>query len=253
MDAIVLAGGKTSREMRIVTGVTNRAMVELSAGRTMLDYILAALAESKSVGRVFVVGDVPPQGGVTLVAPGESLLDNLILGLDAAGVGSETSALMVSSDIPFITGPAIDDFVAAALIAAADFCYPIIPMERYNREFAGMKRTTLKLAEGEFTGGNVMLVNAGFLLANRDAVKQAYAARKSVLRLGRMLGLSLLARILVSQLIAPSLLNVPTLEAGVARIVGGSVRGIVTPHPSLGTDVDKPEDVEFARMRLAGN
>ena len=96
-----------------------------------------------------------------------------------------------------------------------------------------------------------MLVNAGFVLANQEAIKQAYAARKSVLALGKMLGASLLLRILASQVFAPSLLDIPTLEAGVARIVGGSVRGIITQHPSLGTDVDKPEDVEFARARLA--
>ena len=85
--------------------------------------------------------------GVTLVAPGETLLDNLIRGIDAAGAGPDSMALMVSSDIPFITGLAIDDFVDAARTAAADFCYPVIPMERYNQEFAGMKRTTLKLSE----------------------------------------------------------------------------------------------------------
>ncbi|HEX5324579.1 MAG TPA: NTP transferase domain-containing protein [Capsulimonadaceae bacterium] len=251
MDALVMAGGKASPEFTGATGATNRALVEIAPGRTMLDFVVDALSEAKSIGRLFVVGDIPQNDNYTVIAPGESLMDNLVIGIKAMGHQAGNRVLLVSSDIPFITGEAVDDFVANADQLGAGFCYPIIPMDAYNRHFAGMKRTTLRLREGEFTGGNVILVDPSFLLQNEAAVRGAYAARKSVLKLGSLLGWGLLLRIVLSQTIASNLLCVADLEAGVGRLLGGAAaRAIVTEYASLGTDVDKVEDVEIARKML---
>ena len=238
VDAIVLAGGKNDAEMIAATGVENRALVELAAGRTMLDFVVAALSSAQTVGRIFIVGDVPVRADTDRGA------DPLVGG----------RALLVTSDIPFITADAVDDFVVRAARRPADLCYPIVPMADYDTQFAGMKRTTLKLAEGRFTGGNIMLCDPVRILANRETMARSYAARKDVLALGRMLGWGFVARIILSQTIAPAFLDVAKVEIAVGRVLGpgGTAAAIITRHPSLGTDVDKPEDVEFARRRLAG-
>lgn len=254
MDALVLAGGKASLEFAAASGVENRALAELTPGRTMLSFVLDALQGSQSIGRVFVVGNVPTGDGYTLVAPGDSLMDNLVRGLSAMGrKGAGNRCLLATSDIPFITPDAIDDFVAKACETGAGFCYPIIPMPVYRREFDGMKRTTLKLREGEFTGGNVILADPQYLLENEAVVRGAYAARKSIARLGSMLGWGLLLRLIVSQLVAPRLLSVSDLEAGISRLLGraGVARSVVTEYASLGTDVDKPDDLAAAQRILA--
>jgi hypothetical protein len=126
-------------------------------------------------------------------------------------------------------------------------------MDAYNREFAGMKRTTLKLRDGHFTGGNMVLMNPVTLTNNRELIMRVYAARKDVLALGRMLGWGLLTRIVLSQLAFPNLLTVAELEQGIARLLGPGavVKAIVTQHASIGTDVDKPDDVAYAQQRLA--
>lgn len=251
MNALVLAGGKASPEFQAATHVENRALAELAPGRTMLDFVLAALGEAKSVNKVFVIGNVPPGEGYELVSPGESLLDNLVLGIRAMGRETGKQVLLVSADIPFITGLAIEDFIDKASQLGANFCYPIIPMKVYNAQFAGMKRTTLKLREGEFTGGNVILADPDYLLENEAVVRGAYAARKSVLRLGSMLGWGLLARVIASQLFAPKLLAIADLEAGISRLLGTTARAVITEHASLGTDVDKVDDVVVAKRILS--
>lgn len=249
----MLAGGKASPEFVAATGVQNRALAELLPGRTMLSLVVDALRGARGISRIFVVGDVPEGLGYSVVAPGNNLLDNLVLGVKAMGRETGRQALLVSADIPFITPEAVDDLIEKPGSLGSGFCYPIIPMEVYNRQFAGMKRTTLKLREGEFTGGNIILADPQYLLENEAVVRSAYAARKSVLRLGSMLGWSLLARIILSQLVAPKLLSVADLEAGISRLFGrvGVARAVVTQYASLGTDVDKPEDVEVARKILA--
>ncbi|HEY3330518.1 MAG TPA: nucleotidyltransferase family protein [Capsulimonadaceae bacterium] len=252
VEAIVLAGGKTSPEMVAAMGVHNRALVELAPGRTMLDHVVAALLGSKSVKTVHVVGDVPQPAGTTLVAPGETLLDNIMRGLDAAAPPPGDRALVVTSDIPFITPEAVDDFVTRAAATDGDFCYPIIPMDAYNREFGDMKRTTLKLRDGHFTGGNMVLLNPERILANKHVVMAAYDARKDVFALGKMLGWGQLFRIILSQVAFPNLLSVAELEVSISKLFGegASARAVVTEFASIGTDVDKPDDVAFARQRL---
>lgn len=255
LTTIVLAGGTNSPEMHQATGVTNRALVELAPGRTMLDFVLDALRRANGVGAIYVVGDIPPTVGTIAVAPGDSMLSNILRGIDAAKPPVGQPVLVVTSDIPFITSAAVDDFLVRAAKSPADFCYPIIPMEAYDREFAGMKRTTLKLSEGRFTGGNMVLISPDRLAANRELVMRAYAARKDVLALGRMLGWSLLVRIVLSQIAFLNLLTIPQLETGIARLMGSgaNARAVITEFPSIGTDVDKPDDVVFARARLGGN
>lgn len=251
LDAVVLAGGKNSPEMQTATGETNRALVRLGA-RTMLDYVVTALHESTPIGRIYVVGDVPPDGRYQQIAPGETLMDNLLAGLQAAQAGGETTAALVAtSDTPFLTPEAVDHFIQESRASGADLCYPIVPIALCRERFPQMKRTTLRLREGQFTGGNMMLLNPRVILTHQDLILRAYAARKKVLQLGRLLGWGLLLRVLLSQILSPSLLTLGRLESGVSRLLGGlPARAIITPYPEVGTDVDKPDDVEIARELL---
>lgn len=253
VDVVVLAGGKNGPEMAAATGVENRALTPLGA-RTMLDYVVSALREAPSVGEVYVVGAVPPGEGFHGVQGGETLLDNLLAGLRAAQRGGDRDRVLIStSDIPFLTPAAAEDFVTRAVQSGADLCCSFVPVEMCYAHFPDMKRTAIKLREGRLTLGNLMLVNPRFLLTHQETISRAYAARKSPVQIARMLGLGLLARLLLAQLVWPSLLSVATLEHAVSRLLGSGARaaGIQSEYPEIGTDVDKPDDVLIARRILA--
>ncbi len=249
-SVVVLAGGKTGSEMEAATGVSNRALVQLGP-QTMLGHVVGALRGSESVGRVFVVGDVPPDALYEQVAPGESLIENLLAGLEAAGKDAD-AVLVATSDIPFLTPAAVVDFVRRAQEADADICLPYVSLELCRERFPQMKRTALKLRDGTFTLGNMAFVRPATLLARREAIMAAYAARKSVWQLGRLLGPGLLLRVLLSQTLLPRALTVAALEASVTRLLGCRARGVASPFPEVGADVDKPEDVQIAREMLGG-
>ena len=258
VDAVVLAGGKNSDEMRAATGVENRALVALGP-QTMLDYVVAALRGSACLGRIFVVGDVPDTMSYQRLEPGATMVDNLFAGLRASEQSSDISpgseqarpVLAVTSDIPFLTPAAVDDFVERAVATGADVCYPIIPIGVCRARFPQMRRTTLKVREGTFTGGNLMLLGPSAVQTHRETILRAYAARKRPLQLGGMLGWGLLARIALAQALAPGLLSVPRLEAAVSRLLGCRAAAVTTEFAEIGTDVDKPDDVTAARSLLA--
>jgi GTP:adenosylcobinamide-phosphate guanylyltransferase len=251
VNAVILAGGKNSAEMEKATGVKNRALTRI-AGKTMLEYVAEALHDANSVRRIVVVGDVPESTRYEQVERNGTLLENLLAGLDAAADGAG-SVLVATSDIPFLTDKSVDDFVRRALQRDADLCYPIVSMDDYNKRFPQMKRTTLRLREGTFTGGNIMLLNPGFVREQRALVERAYAARKNVFAIGGMLGPVLLARIVLSQAIYGGLLNIPTLERAVGKLLGGQCRAaaVITSYAEIGTDVDKVDDVRVAEEILS--
>jgi GTP:adenosylcobinamide-phosphate guanylyltransferase len=248
-NVVVLAGGKNSPEMAAATGTENRALTPIGT-RTMLDYVVSALNEAPSVGRIFVVGTVPQSERCTQVAGRETLLENLMAGLEAAGDAERV--LVSTSDIPFLTPEAAEDFVVRATAVGADLCCSYVPLAVCIRKYPEMKRTAVKLAEGRFTLGNMMLVNPKFLQTKQEAITAAYAARKSPVQVAKMLGPGLLGRLLGAQMIAPALLSVTALEAAVSRVLGGKAAGICSAYAEIGTDVDKPDDVAIARRILAG-
>ena len=249
MDAVVLAGGKNSPEMTAATGAENRALTPIGT-RSMLEYVVAALTDTPSVGRIFVVGDVPQSDRYAAVTGQETLLDNLMAGLTA--VGDQERVLISTSDIPFVTPQSLEDFIGRASATDADLCCSYVPLAACTQKYPEMKRTAIMLAEGRFTLGNVMLVRPRFLVNHQEAITQAYAARKSPVQIARLLGLGLLLRLLGSQIVSPRLLATSALEDAVSRLLdGGRVVGICSAYPEIGTDVDKPEDVAIARRILA--
>ncbi len=249
-SAVVLAGGKNSAQMAEITGTKNRALTPLGTG-TMLDYVVAALQEAPSVGQIFVVGDVPQSEAYTPLPAKDTLLENLLAGLDAAGAGERV--LVSTSDIPFITAKALEDFTARALATGADLCCSYVPLAVCRQKYPELKRTAVKLSEGRFTLGNIMLVSPQLLRQRQAAITAAYAARKSPVAVAHLLGGGLLLRLLGAQLLLPSLLPVRTLEEAVSRVLGGRAVGICSAYAEIGTDVDKPEDVALARRLLAGS
>ena len=245
-SAVVLAGGKNSPEMARVTGTENRALTPLGT-QSMLDYVVSALAGAPSVGEIVVVGAVPQSERYVTVAPKETLLENLLAGLDAAGDGGRV--LVSTSDIPFLTPDAVEDFLMRALATGAELCCSYVPLALCYAKYPEMKRTAVKLSEGKFTLGNLMLVSPTFLRSQEEVITASYAARKSPVAVARLLGGGLLLRMLGAQLL-PALLPVGVLEASVSRVLGGRAVGICSPYAEIGTDIDKPADVALARRLL---
>lgn len=234
--ALVLAGG-------------DRAQT-LLAGRPMLDYVVDALQNGlPSASRVLVASDVQVPPGCERVPGGASLVDTLMNGVAALQVG-ETRLLVVTADIPFLTGEAVADFVCQAANIPAEFHYAIVPAGLCEARFPAMRRTTLRVGEGRFTGGNIALLDPSFLRAREGLLRQAYARRKSVTALAKLLGPGLVVRLLASR-VSSRFLVLAHLEDQVSRALGGvRARAVVSRFPEIGADLDRPEDIEMACQLL---
>lgn len=245
VPCIVLAGGRASEEMRTATGPSVLPLVPI-AGRPMLAYVLDALSRSQCLKGVWVVGPAelqPVVGDAVLVPEAGSMLENIQAGISACK--AEGFVLLCTADVPFLTPSAVESFVSDAVATGADMCYPIVAKEAVQARFPAMRRTFVRTRDGVFTGGNMVLVRESFFPSLASAVERLRAARKSPLRLAAFLGPIVILRLLTGTV------SIRGVEARAARLFGGTLRAIVSQHPELAADVDKPEDLAAAEEILS--
>lgn len=245
-NAVVLAGGTDSGELAAQTGVAHRPLLEVG-GRPIIQRVLAALRGAVEVDHVALVAPEPVQAAAPAeavdarVAAGESFVENVRLGIEAAAEGADR-VLLLTGDLPLITPAAVNDFVSQSALAHAEITYPIIPRESCERAFPGAARTYVKLREGAFTGGNGVVVDPAFVGLRAELIERLYASRKHPLKLAALFGYGFVLRLAMGRL------DLERLQRRASEIVGGRVAAIISPYAELGFDVDKMADLNLARQ-----
>lgn len=247
VGCVVLAGAPADTEVKQRYNVDWRAEVPL-CGRPMADWVVRALRDSGRAEQIALVG-TGSAGADRVIAGGESFLDNVIRGVEAAG--GSGPVLIVSSDIPLAGPEAYTELVDKGLSERADFIYPIIRREDCAAKFPELRRTYLRLREGTFTGGNAVLIDRDFLLSARPHIERLYAARKKPLQLALMIGIGVLLRTVLAQKLWAGAVDIPSVEEAAGRVMGGRLKALISSWPEIGSDMDHPEDFAVAEHILA--
>ena len=246
-DAIILAGGDNNQEFQKKYGVSNRSLLVIH-DKFMIEYVIEALKEVSSIKRIVVVGPVKELKSrigklVEEVVPsGNDPFESTLKGIDY--LKSEDKILVVSSDIPLIKGEMIDDFFLRCGKHPADFYYPIVRKEVYQKKFGPTKRTFGKLKEGSFGGGNMLLIDPALVEKKREFISQVIRNRKSPIIIARILGLSIIAKYLFKKL------SIKDIEERVYKILGMKGLAIISPYSEVKFDIDSTEHVEIAKKFL---
>ncbi|HXH59768.1 MAG TPA: NTP transferase domain-containing protein [Fimbriimonadaceae bacterium] len=244
MDIVVLAGGKCNPELRDATGAEFRADVPIG-GKTLAQIVIGAV---RPLGTPVLVGG-PSIEGVRRVQGGDNFCDSLSNGLNQ--VQSE-SFLLVTVDLPSLTTTALQDFIDNS-DPKAGLNYAVVEKAACEKAFPGMKRTTLKLREGEFTGGNVALMDTAMMRRAMPVMQRAYDQRKKPLNLAMIVGFGILARVVVGQAV-PALLPLAALERGVGRFLGVPVHAVPSKFAEIAADLDSADQYKaFMALQNAAN
>jgi GTP:adenosylcobinamide-phosphate guanylyltransferase len=253
MDAIVTAGGIPLPEEPLypATRGSSKAMLDV-AGKPMIQWVLDALTASKRVERVVVVGlteksglkcgkkmyFTPNQGGMVgnLQAGGRLIKE---LNPKAKHV------LLVSSDIPGITGEIVDWVIDTDMQTDLDVYYHLIPREVMEKRYPGCKRTWTKLKDMQVCGGDMNVARLSVLLGEEtDLWEKITDARKSPLKQAALFGFDTAFSLVTGRL---------TLEKAEAKIMDRlhiTGKAIVCPYAEVGMDVDKMFQLEIMRDDL---
>lgn len=247
-DAVVLAGGGKPEPLTEQEGVSNKAFIKLH-GKPQLAYILKALQEAPSIGRVVVTG---PQNELELmrregydfevVTERVSMLDNLAAGFET--VDQSRLCLVVTGDIPLLNKKVIEDFLANCVPHDHDFYYPVISRDTCLERFPETERTYVRLKEGHITGGNIGLLRPNWFLDNRARLEMFISYRKKPLKLMRLLPPSFIFKYLFKTL------SVSDLENHLSRLLGLKARAVFSDCVEIALDVDKISDLELVKKNL---
>ena len=253
LAAVVLAGQSINQEDPLIEYAQGgpKALIPI-AGRSMVAYVLEALAQSRAIDQIVMVGvlpeiALPPRPPVDLVPCQGELIPNVVRGIERAlelAPGLE-GVLITGSDLPLLTPAIVDQFIASCLETDHDAYYGVVERSVMEARFPTSRRTYVRLADGEFAGGDLLLLRQGAARLNRALWDRLAGARKNPLRQIWMLGgpgpvLKLLTR----------RMSVAEAEARASAAFDVRARVIVCPHPELGMDVDKPCQLEIVAAEL---
>ncbi len=209
------------------------------------------LAEAPSVGKVVAVGPAEELRRVcgdllagVVPETGGSLVDNAIAGLGA--LPPADLVLTAASDIPLITGEALEEFLRACTNEAADLYYPIVPQSVMEDRYPGARKTFVRVLDGSFTGGSVFIFNPGVVPQVRDFVEKMVRARKKPWIMASLVGWSTAMKLTSGRL------SIKEVEEKLGEITRLVLRAVIIRRPELALDGDleHPENLEIIRREL---
>jgi len=244
-----LAGAPNTKKLITLSPEPYEALIPI-AGRPMVDFVVAALQSSPSIKKIVVVGPAEleylKRGKVIKVITSHgALIENLRRGLDSFEPDELT--LVATADIPLLCAAAVEDFLTQAQTKPADFYYPIIEKRTNEAKYPGSKRTYVRLRDGTFTGGNLLLLYPRILERGWGWAEDMYRLRKEPLKMCRLLGWGFLIQLLLGRL------TISNLERRFEQVLGASGRAIISSYPEIGLDVDKPADYHLAARYISDN
>ena len=248
--ALVLAGSRGPADLvaRHV-GQQNKAFVP-GAGTPMLLWVLRALAESPSIGRIAVSLD-DPELLETLPDFRETAVKNKIIAtptdqtpgasvLRALEALSDPWPLVVTTaDHPLLTAAMVEHF-CAAVPGDADVGVAVAPASLIRQAYPDSIRTFYRFAAGAYSGCNLFFLRTPAASRAVAFWSRMERHRKRPWRLVSAIGPITLCQFLLGRL---------TLERAMERLsglVGATVRAVELPFAEASMDVDKPTDLALA-------
>jgi GTP:adenosylcobinamide-phosphate guanylyltransferase len=296
LDAIVLAG--THRNLKRLINGRNKAFLEI-AGKALVRHVVDALLEAGQIDEIFVVGPVDKLGlalrgvpsRVRMVQQEGKMLTNTWAGIYAsesrhskepAEQVQQRPLLIISCDLPLVSGPAIDDFVlrcaAEEKAANTPFAMMVGVADREgvtafypDEEQDGIVRPYVHLSFGRLRLANIYVARPRHL-SHQDFLQTGFTFRKAkdwrnVLLLvwnvlsqpGGWGAAWLTLRMQLALMLSRKqgwmywkLRNGNTrerVEKSVGDVLGGTIRVVTTPYGGLSLDVDDEEDFRVLNER----
>jgi len=263
MDVIIPAGGipRPNHPLYKYTQGKLKALLDI-AGKPMIQWVLDALSEAKSVGHVAVVGLALSEevegldGGVNLsckkpmsILPNQyNMVENLragtrrILELNP----SAEYVMTCTSDIPMVTPEAFDWIAEQAQKSRHEFYVIMTTKQAMEERYPGSKRRTDRFTDIEVRGADITVVEPRIILQSgiADRLKQL---RHNTLKQLMFIGFDTLLLIRLRRL------DLAGFAKRLAKKHGLDWRPLVCPYPEIAMDVDFPNELELARHVLSKN
>ena len=251
MDAIILAGGKSTDDpLSAMTGGEVKSMLSI-AGKPMVQWVLDAISGSKLIDTVVLIG-IEDSSRLTCSKPLITMPDegSLIGNMQQASLRLDqihpngTHVASFSADIPTITPEIVDHLVSIYQKGEVDIYYGVVERKVLEKRFPGSKRTYIKVKNEEICGGDLNAVSKRAVLKPDALWQDLIKSRKNPLKQAAMIGLDSLLLLMLG------LITLDQMADRVCRRMGITGKAVRVPFAEVGMDVDKPFQFEMVEADL---
>jgi molybdopterin-guanine dinucleotide biosynthesis protein A len=244
INAVILAGEQQNSPL---SSLGNKALIMIK-NKPMIQYVIDALKTSGKIDKIAVVGHSQSieaaigQEVDFIIEDQGSIIENILAGLKP--FKKDHRVLLITSDIPLITGEAVVEFIHKSMETKADLCYPVVSKEVCQAKYPDAKRTYTIMKEGTFTGGNAFFVNPSIVDRCVNLARHLTDNRKNPLKMAAFLGPKIILGLVAKNL------KIETVEQRMSKILKVKAKAVISSYPEIGNDVDKPEDIIMATNYL---
>jgi len=248
LHAIITAGGKLPAALRQYSSSPIKALLPVG-GRTLLETAVVAARGCPLIERVVAVGGEEVREaagrlqGCEYIAEGSGVMDNIYNGYMHLG-GEQHSYAIISPDLPFVSGAALQEFLEQAQ-ACCEIGLPLVTRDDFLARFPGAPNTYERADGRMVTMGSAIYMTGPKLYNNVPLGRDFYRHRKYPHKLAALIGLPVILAYLTGSL------RVAAVERRAARLTGASVRGIWVRDAAIAYDVDNLANYNYAAKHPA--
>ena len=217
----------------------------------MIQWIIDALNQSKQVENIVVVGlpigtKLKSNKPVYYLEGGNTLMGSITNGMrKIVEIKPDTDyCLVVSTDIPAITGEMVDWIIDSANKPGIDIFYNVIPRQVMESQFPESKRSYIQFKDITVCSGDMQVFTVQKSLRGDSIWTNIVESRKFPFRQMVIIGFDLLFRMIFKK---------PTIEEAaklVSKRLGIVGQVVISPYAEIGMDVDKPHQLQMVENAL---
>lgn len=225
----------------------NKAFVPI-AGKTLVERTIAGLRSAALVAQITVVAPAEAWGTAALAnadhrrLDGERISDSLRSGL--ADFPPDELVLLAASDLPVLSGAAVDDFVEQTRGRDPDLAYGCVERRDHIAAYPTIAHTWARLRGGTYCGAGLFAIRPRVLSRLLGFMEDLGSARKAPLRLAAILGWRTLASFALGRL------SLHAVELRASALLDARAIAVVSRFPEIAVNVDRAADVIAAESLL---
>ncbi|QNT77615.1 nucleotidyltransferase family protein [Entomobacter blattae] len=251
INALVLAGTRQGPKDRLAIhgGVSHKALLPIQ-GVPMVTRVVKTLASLPYIGTISICSEDPSLlqkaelEGYDFITAHSGPSASVLAGLHRLG----TPLLVTTADHALLQADWVHNFITLQQKNPTDIAAAITSREHILKDLPfETQRTYLKLADGQFSGCNLFMLNTEKALSVVRFWQKLEAERKNPLKMAQLLGFRTLVLYLVKRL------NRKAICQAIQRLTGATAQLTVLDTGFAAIDMDKPADLELADKIFKNN
>lgn len=248
---VILAGRPPiPDDLMVHANVENKVLIELN-GKKVIETCIDAVKPFAT--RILIVGlkktKIPDHEGVEFLEMEGEQYDKIFAALkflaeNPVWFEKGRHALFLSGDLPLLTSSMVERFIRATNGKEFDFYYSIVPKHVFLTKAPDLEWGYMKIRDGEFASGNLVLIDPTKTLDKYDMIKFLSTNRKSFLWGVLKASPWIFLKLIIGRV------RLEDAESLMTKMFGVSSKLVLSEDYEIAFDLDQPPHLDWVKSKL---